>query len=97
MARQITKELALKITKKLGGQIQRGQGAHDLVLLFHDETLVATFGLRRGSEKDKGHDHIPSQIHVSPNFAKQLAQCSKSREDWIAALRQRGLIPTNNE
>ena len=92
MARIITKELAEKIVRKLGAVRQQAGKAHDIFGVFHEGRLIASFGLRRGSEKDKGHDHIPNDLHVGPGFAKAFAQCSKSKDDWLAVLRAKGLL-----
>ena len=66
--------------------------AHDVFGVLHHGMLIASFGLRRGSQKDKGHDHIPNDLHVSPGFAKALAQCTKSQEDWLQVMSQKGLV-----
>ena len=92
MARIITKELALKIAKKLDATITKGEGPHDLAEVWHNDFLVASFGIRRSSEKDKGHDHIPSELFVNAYFAKLLGQCPKSRDEWIEELTRKGLI-----
>jgi len=97
MARIITKELAVKIAKKLDATISRTGGAHDLAAVFEDGILVASFGIRRASKKDKGHDHIPADIHVGPRFAKGLGQCPKSREEWIEVLREKGILPPRED
>lgn len=73
MARIITKELAEKIAIKLGAK-RTPAGAHDIAAVYHDGVLIAKFGIRRGSEKDKGHDHIPEESFVGPSFAKLLGQ-----------------------
>lgn len=88
---QITKELAEKIAAKLQAVITNGS-AHDLAAVFHDGTVIATFGIRRGSRKTAGHDHIPRDLHVGPGFAKALGRCPKSRQDWLNAMRDQGLI-----
>ncbi len=92
MARIITKELAEKIVHKLGAVRQQVGKAHDIYGVVHDGLLIASFGPRRGSEKDKGHDHIPNDLHVGPGFAKAFAQCSKSKDDWLDVLRAKGLL-----
>ena len=93
MARIITKELAEKIVRKLGAVRQHSGGAHDIFGVIHEGVLIASFGVRRGSEKDKGHDHIPNDLHVGPGFAKAFAQCSKSKADWLNIMRTKGLLP----
>jgi len=84
MARIITQELAVKIIRKLDGQKSTRPGsAHDQYLCYHGDQLIAAISLRRGSEKDQGHDHIPKELNVGPNFARQMAICTKSREDFL--------------
>ena len=92
MGRIITKELAIKIAQKLGAVMTK-KGAHKIAAIYHDGILVASFGIRHGSEKDKGHDHIPGEIFVGPGFAKLLGQCPKSRQDWVRELQDKGIIP----
>ena len=54
--------------------------------------LSHSISIRRGSEKDKGHDYLPHDLHISPRQAKLLAQCPWKREDYIEALREKGFI-----
>jgi hypothetical protein len=78
MARIITKELAIKIRDKLHAVlIPQRSSAHDVYGIYYEGQIIATFGIRRGSEKDKGHDHIPRDINVSTGFAKQIGICNK--------------------
>ena len=94
MARNITKELALKICKKLEGRdITKKNDVHDICGIFLNEQLIAHFGIRRGSNKEAGHDHIPRNLNVSPGFAKQIGLCTKYRDDYLDHLRKRGLLP----
>jgi hypothetical protein len=89
----ITKELALKIAAKLKADIdERPTRPHDLAKVYHEGRLIAVFGIRRGSKKELGHDHIPRDLHIRPNQARLLGQCPWSKDDWIAALQERGLI-----
>jgi hypothetical protein len=81
---QVTKDLALKIVKKLKAVDESLPGdAHDTYGVYHNQVRVSSFGVRRSSQKDIGHDHIPLELRVGPNFAKQLGQCPKSREDYL--------------
>jgi hypothetical protein len=89
---QITSELAVKIAKKLQAEVENDGGAHDMAVVFHDGAMVASFGIRRGSRKGAGHDHIPRELHVGPAFARGLGQCPKSRQDWIDKLTEDGHI-----
>src|SRR5438093_704188 len=93
MARIITKELAEKIVRKLGAVRLQSGGAHEIYGVLENGVLIASFGLRRGSEKEKGHDHIPNDLHVGPGFAKALAQCTKSKKEWLQAMKNKGLLP----
>jgi hypothetical protein len=82
--RQITKEMAIKIVKKLEAAKRAGPNlAHDLYDVYHNDILIASFGVRRSSDRDIGHDHIPHAIGVGTGFAKGLAQCPNSRDDYL--------------
>jgi len=87
----ITKELALKIAKKLEAKIE-ARGRHDFALIMYEGKLVAEFGIRRGSRKDAGHDHVPEQIFLRPQQARFLGQCPLSREEWIGIATAKGYI-----
>lgn len=89
----ITKELALKIAKKLQAEVKVRKGSpHDMATIYHEGRLIALFGIRRGSRKDLGHDHVPRNIYLSPHNARLLGQCPLSREEWLQQLVDRGLI-----
>ena len=89
----ITKELALEIAKKLKAEIEtRKNKRHDMAKVYYQEQLVTSFGIRRGSRKNLGHDHIPSQIYLSPHDARLLGQCPMTRKEWVERLTERGLI-----
>jgi hypothetical protein len=89
----ITKELAEAIAKKLGAVIDSRPGRpHDLARIYHAGRVVALFGIRRGSGKNLGHDHIPSQIYVSTRQARLLGQCPMSREEWIEVMQEKGKL-----
>jgi hypothetical protein len=94
MARNITKEVALKICKKLEGRdITKKNDAHDVCGIFYNGQMIAHFGIRRGSNKEAGHDHIPKDLNVSAGFAKELGACTKYRDDYLDHLRERRLLP----
>lgn len=95
MARIITKELAIEIARKLKAQLltsKKGR-AHDDYVVYFQGQLVARFGIRHGSEKDKGHDHISAAIHLGPHDAKLFGQCKKDYEFWVEKMREKGFIP----
>jgi hypothetical protein len=93
VATVITKELALSIAEKLGA-IRRSDSnrPHDLYVIYHAGRRVAQFGVRRASQKDKGHDHVPGEIHLSPHKARLLGQCPMSKEQWVTEMIEKGLI-----
>jgi len=88
----ITKELALEILKKLKGKVERQTKRHDIASVYHEGKMIAHFGIRRGSRKDLGHDHIPEQIFLRPREARLLAQCPLTREDWIKIISEKGKV-----
>jgi|SRR5208282_2097459 hypothetical protein len=93
MRRIITKELALKIKDKLDGQpITTKNDEHDEYGIYVNGVLIAHFGIRRGSNKEAGHDHVQKDLNVSTGFAKQIGICKKYRDDYLDHLRERGLL-----
>ncbi len=91
----INKDLALSIAKKLKARVEtRSNRPHDIAFVYYEQQLIATFGIRRGSKKEAGHDHIPRQIHVSPHDARLLGQCPLSQEAYFEKLKARGFIRT---
>ena len=92
MARIITKEHAQKIAKKLKANI-REEKAHTYAEIFYKNRLIAWFGIRRGSEKDKGHDHIQKDLHINGYQAKMLAACPFTLENWLKVLEEKNLLP----
>lgn len=87
----LTKSHANIIAEKLGAVIQEGR-SHSLAVIYVDDVRVAAFGIRHGSRKDQGHDHIPRSIHYSPNKCLRLAQCTLNRPDWMQAMIDQGYI-----
>lgn len=93
MAPIITKELALAIADKLNADVKKRKGKrHDLAAIYHEGQLVAIFGIRRGSKKNLGHDHVSNQIYLSPHDARLLGQCPMSREEWLGTLIGKGIV-----
>jgi hypothetical protein len=92
--RIITKQHALDIAGKLKAVMQtsKKQRPHDFYTVHESGVLVAAFGIRRGSNKEAGHDHLPKQLFVGPKDARDLAQCPMSREQYIQKLKQKGKI-----
>jgi len=89
--RIITKELAIKIAEKLNAEIKGRPGAaHDLARVYHKGKRIASFAIRRGSKKDMGHDHVPSDLHIHPHQARLLGQCPMTKEQWLAIMAGKG-------
>ncbi|MFO0968047.1 MAG: hypothetical protein U0793_21030 [Gemmataceae bacterium] len=94
MARQITKELAIKIVKKLEAELIKSKSkAHDEYAVEIDGVILGFISIRRSSDKDIGHDYVPREIHVTTRQAKMLGQCPWSREDYIKCMREKGHLP----
>jgi hypothetical protein len=94
MARIITKELALKIRDKLCNEnMTKPKAPHEVWGIRHGGKVIGLVSIRRGSEKDKGHDHIPREINVSPHFAKEIGICNKNLGDYLECLAAKGLLP----
>ena len=91
----ITKELAIKIRDKLGARsLTTKNDVHDVYGVFYNDRLIASFGIRRGSKKDSGHDHVPKALNVPTGFAKQIGTCSRYLDDY---LRAQGLLPPEQQ
>jgi len=89
----ITKEDALKIAHKLKADINtRKNKAHDIAEVRYEGILITSFGIRRGSKKNLGHDFITNDIFIGPHKTKLLAQCPLSREEWIGIITQKGKL-----
>jgi len=88
----ITKQHAEAIIKKLQAEIHTKRDAHDLAVVYHNGKRIASFGIRRGSRKNLGHNHISHDLHVSPHTCLGLAQCPVSKDEWLEMMGQKGLI-----
>ena len=87
----LTKNHAGRIAKKLGATpADKGGRAHDLKEIWHGGRLVAQFGVRRGSRKDIGHDHIPKELGISMRETKDLATCPMTREKYFEKIGAEG-------
>src|SRR5688572_12208662 len=88
----ITKDHAKAIAKKLKAIMDSSPKAHDLARVYHQGVLIASFGIRRGSNRNLPHGHVPKDLHLSPRQTLLLAQCPLSAEQWLAILRQDGWL-----
>ena len=71
--------------------MERG-AKHDMAYVSYKGIEIASFGIRRGSSKDQGHDHVSKALHVGPRDARLLAQCPLSRKGWLEILEKKGLV-----
>ncbi len=90
--RIITKELALRIIDKLKAKKVRSGKAHDDYAFEYNGRIILQTSLRRGSEKDIGHDHMPGDLGMGPGKTKLFAQCNVTMKQYIKILKGQGLI-----
>jgi hypothetical protein len=91
---EITKEYAENIAHKLLAKDEsKPRSEHDEMVVYHEGRFVARFGIRRGSKKSSGHDHVQKNLNVPTRFAKELATCTKSRLDYLEKI---GLVKSNS-
>ena len=97
MTRTVTKEQAERIAKKFKANIVRNRPNHDLAEIVYKGTLVASFGLRRGSSKDLGHPHVPDRLYLSLRETVRCAECTFSVDDWVKKMKKDGKIPKDED
>jgi len=88
----LTKQHARKIAKKLGAEIDKSPKAHDLAIIRHNGEIIATFGIRRGSNNNLPHGHISDDLHIRPREAINLANCPMSPAQWIQRLGEQNVV-----
>ena len=88
---QIDCDLALKIAKKLDATLSEGS-AHQLAEIYHQGVLIGSFGIRRSSKKNIGHDYIPREIHLNMHRTKLLGRCPFTKADYIEEMQKKGII-----
>lgn len=79
------------IARKLDGDFAEGR-KHTNVVIRIDGTYIGRFGLRRG--RNTSHNYIPAQIGTTMQVALGLARCSLYKSDYVASLRERGVLPS---
>lgn len=93
----LNRDDAEKIAKKLGAKFKKKTKAHDLWCVYSGKKVIARFGIRRGSNRDQGHDHIPRDIFETQHNAKMLALCPRSFEQWLANMDEKGKLPQEGQ
>lgn len=63
--------------------------AHRYAELYEEGRLIARFGIRRSS-REKGHGHIPRELHITQKQCWDLRRCPLSRDDYLSILREKG-------
>lgn len=87
MAGPITREHVNKIIKKLKAKnVTNANNVHDMWAVYHKGEVICIFGARRSSKKDKPHGHVPTQLRVNQHFTRELADCTKSLDQWLKAI-----------
>ncbi|SRR6266404_1358033 len=87
----LTKDHAIFIAKKLNAEI-RSKSAHDIAVITYGGKRIAQFGIRRGSNKNQGHNHIPNGVHMTAHDTLLLAQCTISADEWFEMMKRKGFI-----
>lgn len=82
---------AQAIAKKLKATFPKKGKKHDIAVVSYAGKAIVQFGIRRGSG-GLGHDYIPSQIHVTNQQARNLANCPMSYEEWVSVMKAKQLI-----
>jgi hypothetical protein len=92
----ITKEHARKLVRKLKATVTTNTKAHDLAEVHHNGVLIASFGIRRGSNKNLPHPHIPNDVHLNRRETLDLANCPMSVEQWHQRLIEAGVMDADD-
>jgi hypothetical protein len=66
---------------------------HDIYKFKYREEFVGQFNIRRGSNRNEGHDFIPRQLHLSKREGYDFAICNISLDEYIDMLQEQQLIP----
>jgi hypothetical protein len=86
----LTQDDAEAIAGKLGCTPYEGR-SHKYYRLFVDQKLVARFGVRRAS-REKGHGHLPRDLHINQKQCSDLSTCPLSKDDYLQILRERNIL-----
>ena len=86
----LTQDDAEAIADKLGCTSYQGR-SHKYYELFVDQKLIARFGIRRAS-KEKGHGHLPRELHITQKQCRDLSKCPLSKDEYLQILREKDLL-----
>lgn len=87
-----TKGDAENIGDKLKAVYEEGRN-HTIAIFYYKGARILSFGIRRGSRKDQGHDYLPRQLHLTPRHTRRLADCPMSLREYVGLLKNKGIIP----
>jgi hypothetical protein len=85
-----TQDDAEDIAKKLGCAPNERRG-HKYYELFVGGRLIARFGVRRAS-KEKGHGHLPKDLHITQKQCRDLSDCPLSKDAYLEIMREKGYV-----
>lgn len=83
---------AAVIANKLHATIKVNKKGHDRAEIHYNGKWIASFGIRRASNKSTGHDHIPKSIHWTPHKCKECAKCKGGYDEWVRDMIAQGII-----
>lgn len=86
----LTQDDAEAIAKKLDCTPDEGR-SHKYYELFADDKLITRFGVRRAS-REKGHGHLPHELHITQKQCKDLSKCPLSKEEYFHILREKNYL-----
>ena len=87
---RILKRQAIDIAKKFKADINP-DGPHEIASVYHEGTLVLTFGISHG--KKGGHGHLVGrygELKMSETKIMALASCSMSIDEYFQELKRMG-------
>jgi hypothetical protein len=92
-----TKDDAENVAAKLKARYEEGRRPHTLAIIYYKGVRVTQFGIRRGSQKDQGHGHLPKALFLSASQTRKLADCTLSYEGWIELMKRKNKISAQDD
>ncbi len=87
----LTQSDAREIAKKLRAEIQKRRHRHDLVVVRYKNIYIGQYGISRSS-KEKSHDYIANQLHISLPQCRELSACPLSKAEYFKILSDKNLV-----
>jgi hypothetical protein len=79
------------IAKKLGATVEDDAKKHEKVSVWFHGRMVARYGIRRAS-REKSHNYISRELHISQSQTKELAACRITSEAYFQMILDGGFI-----